>query len=100
RNMLGRVGELVILDNHERALEQSRGELELGLQNRDARSLGPHQGASDVETSLGQQLVEVEARNSAGQLVDRVVALADQLGIAIAKIAQLGVNLTFAPSGS
>jgi hypothetical protein len=77
-------------------LKQTRDELEGGLQHRRAGPLGADQGASDVEAFLRQQLVEVVARHPPGQFLHRRVTGPDVVGVAVAQIAQLGVDLALA----
>ena len=88
-DVLGRVGELVVFDDHERSLQQRGGELQLDLQHRGTRAFGADQGAGDIKSALREQLVEVVARDAARQLVDRPVALADLVAVAVAQVTQL-----------
>ena len=61
----------------------------------DAGALGADERARDVEAVLGQQLVEVVAGDAPRDVRE---ALADQVGVAVAQVAQPRVDLAPAPA--
>ena len=74
-------GRRVLVPEHEqRADRRAVHQLDRRLEDRDARALGPGQRRGDVEAALGQQLVEVVARDSPRDLR---VALADAVAVAL-----------------
>ena len=58
-------------EDRQRAHGRGLDEPDRGLQHRDARALGADERAGHVEPVLGQQLVEVVARDPAGELGER-----------------------------
>ena len=75
-----------------RAVDQADGRLE----DRDAGALGARERGGDVEAVLGQEAVEVVAGDAARQLR---VALADEVAVPVAEVAQLGVDLALGAAG-
>ena len=73
-----------------RAVDQVHRRLEVG----DAGALGAGEGAGDVEAVVREQVVEVVARDAPRDLR---VALADQLGVAVAQLDQAAVDLARRP---
>ena len=89
--------ELVVVgDDGERAVPGTGNETDGRLEHEGARALRPDQRARDVEAPLGQQLVEVVARDAAG---DVRVLLADEAAVAVAEIAQPPVDLAGPSAG-
>jgi hypothetical protein len=74
-----------------RAVDQPHLRPEDGAQ----RPLAADEGAGDVEALLGQEVVEVVARDPARDLG---VALADQVGVAVTEVAEPRVDLAAAPA--
>jgi hypothetical protein len=72
-------------------------ELAFRFKDRDAGALATDKGAGHVEAVLGKELVEVVARDAAGNVRE---ACADEVGVGIAQAAQAGVDLASAPPGS
>ncbi len=96
--VVGGFGDLVVGDHDERPPVQPGGELELGLEYGRAGPLGARQGARDVEAALGQQLVEVVARDTPRHPLHGHEPLTDGVGVALTQVAQAGVDLPFAPA--
>ena len=99
RDVVAGVGDRVVSHRDQGAFEQAGAQLEPGLQHGDARALGTHQRASDVEALLRQQLVEVEPGDPARQIGHRRVTGADLGQVAVTQIPQLPVDLALAPAG-
>ena len=68
----------------------SRTRLEGGGEDDGAGAFGADEGAGDVEAVLGEELVEVEAGDAAGDVGE---AGADEVGVAVAESAEAGVDL-------
>ena len=84
-----RLAEVVVADD-----DAARGgagpasSISVASQRGHARALGADERARDVEAVLGQQLVEVVARDAAGDCRP-AVARADRVGVAVAQVAQV-----------
>lgn len=72
-------------------------QLEGGLQHHDAGALGAHQGARHLEAVLRKEFIEVVAGDAAR---DAGEARADEIGIAVAEVAQPAIDLAPAPAGA
>ena len=86
-------GDVGVAQHQEHARLGAGDQAQQGLEDRDAGALAAHQRPGDVEAVLGQQLVEAEARDPAGDVGE---ARADQVGVAVAQVAQPGVDLAAA----
>ncbi len=92
--MVCRNESILIPDSNQRPMLRAGDQLDLGFEHRHASALGPHQRASHIE-SLGQQVVEVVARDTARNLRKPGPYL---IGILFADRAQRGVNLGRPPA--
>ena len=84
-----------IAESQQRSVLRTLDQPQLGFQHRDAGAFAAHQRARHVEATLGQQLIEVVARNAPGNFR---ITRADQLAVLIANRCQPGVNLALAPA--
>ena len=80
-------------EHHQAAVLWAMFERAAGLQHGDARALGAHQRARYIESVFRQQLVQVVARDAAGDLGK---ALPDQVAVGIPDARHAGIDL--APS--
>ena len=69
-----------------RTLDQAAG----GFEDRRAGSFGAHESAGDVESVFGKKIVEVVARDAAG---DVGKFLADEIGVIVGDLLESGVQL-------
>ena len=94
--MVARAVDVGIAEHQDRLDGRAVDQVEARLQDRDARPLGARQRPGDVEALLGQQVVEVVARDPARQVLG--VAAADLVGVAVAEVLEPGVDLALAPA--
>ena len=92
-DVVARRGDVGVAEYQQHARLGAGDEAKQGLDDSDARALAAHQRPGDVEAVLGQQLVEPEARDPAGDVGE---ARADQVGRAIAQVEQTAVDLAAA----
>ena len=96
RHVVGRFEDVRVAEHQQRAGGGRVDEAHRRLQHGRQGALRADQGAGDVEALLGQQLVEVVAGDAAR---DVGVALADQLGVAVAQVAHRRVDLAAPAAG-
>ena len=89
-HVVGGLEDRRVPEDQQRAARRLVDRWTVRLEDRRARALAADQGAGDVEAVLGQQLVEVEARDAPRDLR---VALADEVGVAVTQVAQPTVDL-------
>ena len=88
--MIGGLKNIGIADQQKRAHRRRVNEFALRFEHDDARRFRTNQRACDVESVLGQQLIEIEAGDAARDLR---IARANEIGVAIANRFQARVNL-------
>jgi hypothetical protein len=81
---------VLVAENGEHARRRAVNELELRLEHEHAGTLGAHERARHLETSLGQELVEVVTRDATG---DVRVPAPDLRGVPIPELAEVPVDL-------
>ena len=79
------------------AKRRARGEIQGGRHNRGAGAFAPYQRAGHVKAVLGQQFVEVVARNAARNARK---FFPDEVGITIAQAGESGIDLSHAPAAA
>ena len=92
--MVSRRVDVGVAEHQHRLDRGAVDQVQAGLEHGHARSLGARQGPRDVEAALGQQVVEVVARDPARQVLG--VAAADLVGVPVAQVAQLRIDLALA----
>src|SRR5581483_11427983 len=92
---LGRRDDVGITEDEQYALRRAAHQLRRRREHERARALRADQRAGDVEPVLGQQLVEVVARDAA---LDLREARADQLAVAVGEARERRVDLAAAPA--
>ena len=85
RDVVGRAVPVRVAHDEERDAPRLRNELERRLEDRHARRLGADEGARDLESLLGKELVEVVARDAPRDLR---VARTDLVGVRVGQRAQ------------
>ena len=93
-DVVARAVDVGIAEHQQRLDGRAVDQVQAGLQDRDAGPLGARQRPGDVEAVLGQQVVEVVARDPARQVLG--VAAADLVGVAVAERLEPGVDLALA----
>src|SRR4029450_12591542 len=68
RDMIGGGKRVAVAKRNESAMLRARNQLRLGFEHNRARPLGPDEGPGNMEASLRQELVEVVARDSPGNV--------------------------------
>ena len=81
-DVVGRGGDVREAQHGQGAVRRLLDQLDGRLQNRRERPLAADDGARDVQAALGQQLVEVVARDAAREVRE---AGADGAGVAVAQ---------------
>ena len=94
-DVVGRVVDVGIAQHQQRARRGGVDQLERRLEHGHAGALAAHQRPADVKAPLGQQLVEVVARDPSR---DVGIAAAHEVGVAVAQIAQRRVDLSPPPA--
>ena len=90
RNLVGGARRVLVPEHQQRAVLRARDQLAHRLQHQPTGGLGADECSRQVEPSVGQQPVKVVARDPPWDLG---VALADQLGVAVAQVPQSRVDL-------
>ena len=96
RHVVGRLVDVGIAEDEPGPGRRAVHEARRWLRGRHARALGAHERAGDVEAVFGQELVQVVARDAAGDVGE---PRADQSGVVVAQRAQPGVDLAAAAAG-
>ena len=94
--LVGRREDGGVSDQEQDAVLWAVNEAGLRAQDRNAGALGADEGAGDVEAVFGEQVVEVVAADAAR---DVRVVLANEAGVGVAEVAELGVDLALAAAG-
>jgi hypothetical protein len=94
-----RLADVGVRNHHEGAVEQRRRQQQRRLQRGGAGALGSDERPGDVEPLLGEQLVEVVTRYAARERGDVGEPGTDRVGVAVAQVSELGVDLTLAAAG-
>ena len=77
-DVIGALINVGIGDDEQHALRRTFDQAACGFENRGAGSFGADQGAGDVESVFGEQVVQVVAGDAAGNVGE---FLADEIGV-------------------
>ncbi len=89
RHVVARDERVLVAEHEQRARRRAVDQVHRRLEVGDARALGAGEGPGDVEAVLGQEVVEVVAGDAPRDLR---IALADQVGVAVAQLEQAAVD--------
>ena len=93
--MIGRGKSVAVAEADQRAVLRALDQPQLGFEHDHARALCADQRARHVESVFRQQLIEVVAGDAPGNFRE---LRADQAGVLIANVAQLGIDLAAPPA--
>ena len=88
-HVIGALINVGISDDQQHALRRAFDQAASGFENRDAGAFGPDQGAGDVESILGQEIVQVVAGDAARNFGK---TLADEIAVGSGDTLQSGVD--------
>lgn len=94
-DVVGGLEDVGVPEHRRRPLGGVLDQAQRRLQRDRTGAFGAHERAGDVEAVLGQELLQVEARHPPLQ---RRIALAHRLAVAVAQVTELRVDLSLAPA--